>query len=286
LLRVALSKQDQPLPGIAPAVTVAPVGGFSNFIYSLCMWNKEQIFQHKQAVRILEHILTDAFLYIKNYKNCTELNVQNFILEEYKKNKLKTALGKPIVAFGASSAFPHYDPSQGTPRTVKNGDVIKIDVWARLNKPHAPYGDITWMGYKGRRAPKTISNIFESVLKARDASVKELRNKLRNKKIPTGKEVDAVAMDVLLKSGGEFRKQILHTTGHSIGTTSPHGVYGAVSSRNKNKLKKNLGYTIEPGLYYKNRYGFRSEINCYITSEYKLIITTKPQRTIFTLGLA
>jgi Xaa-Pro aminopeptidase len=42
----------------------------------------------------------------------------------------------------------------------------------------------------------------------------------------------------------------------------------------------NIPFTIEPGLYFKNRFGVRSEIDCYVTENYKLIITTKVQKRI------
>jgi len=244
------------------------------------MWTRRQTRQHREAGILLGKIKDGAFEYVRTHPRCSELDVQKFILEQYKKHNLKTALGRPIVAFGPSVAFPHYNPARARPRKLRKGYVVEIDVWARLNEPRAPYADITWVGYVGKRIPKNIKKVFDIVLEARSASLSLLRNHLRKKKLPTGYEVDHAAMQVLLLHGYKYRKEILHTTGHSLGTASPHGVYGAISSKNKELLKKNLGYTIEPGIYLKGKFGIRSEINFYITSSYKLEITSKVQKSL------
>lgn len=248
------------------------------------VWTKKQIKQHKEAAALLEEIKNEAFEYIKTHERCTEREVQNLIAEAYKEHNLKSALNKPIVAFGEGGAFPHYDASeQKKERHIKRGDVVEIDVWARLNEPRAPFADITWVGYRGTKIPKKVTRVFLNVVTARDASVSCLKEKLKNKAMPTGYEVDQAAMQVLIDAGFRYRKEILHTTGHSIGTTSPHGRFGGVSSKNKQPLKRNVGYTIEPGIYIKNAFGIRSEIDFYITRDYTLDITTPVQKELLLL---
>jgi Xaa-Pro aminopeptidase len=41
-----------------------------------------------------------------------------------------------------------------------------------------------------------------------------------------------------------------------------------------------VGYTIEPGIYLKNKFGVRSEIDFYINEKNRVVITTKVQREI------
>lgn len=48
-------------------------------------------------------------------------------------------------------------------------------------------------------------------------------------------------------------------------------------------MKTMIPFTIEPGLYFKNRFGVRSEIDCYIDNNYRLVITSKIQRNIVVL---
>ena len=242
------------------------------------MWTKRQIEQHRAAARALEHIEDAAFGYIRTHRDCTERAVQLFILEQYRKHGLKSALGRPIVAFGPSAVDPHHDPSKHGPRRLARADVVEIDVWARLDERGAPFADITWVGYVGKRIPRGVREVFDTVIRARDASVRALRRALSEHCLPSGREGDAAAMRVLLERGYRFRREILHTTGHSLGTASPHGIYGGIRAKNIQPLKKNLGYTIEPGIYVRGRFGIRSEINVYISSDWKLIHTTRVQR--------
>ncbi|MEK6887140.1 MAG: M24 family metallopeptidase, partial [Nanoarchaeota archaeon] len=53
-----------------------------------------------------------------------------------------------------------------------------------------------------------------------------------------------------------------------------------VNRKNKTPLKINMLYTIEPGIYFKNKYGIRSEIDFYINNKRKVIITTKVQKKL------
>ncbi len=40
-----------------------------------------------------------------------------------------------------------------------------------------------------------------------------------------------------------------------------------------------IPFTIEPGIYYKDKFGIRSEIDCYV-KDYNLIVTGRVQRKI------
>lgn len=248
------------------------------------MWTKKQIQEHTEVCMILNKIKNAAFSYMRRYSDCSELEVQRFILQQYAAHNLKSALGLPIVAFGSNSAYPHYNPAVSKKiRRLQKGDVVKIDIWARFSGTGKPFGDITWMGYMGTKPSDEIQKVYNKVIQARNASITFLRKELRKGRVPTGIEVDKTAMRVLLKAGYQYRKEILHTTGHSIGTTSPHGRYGGISIRNKRSLKKNLGYTIEPGLYLKGKFGVRSEIDCYIDKNNKLCLTTPIQKELIFL---
>jgi len=59
---------------------------------------------------------------------------------------------------------------------------------------------------------------------------------------------------------------------------SPHGKYFRLSAKSNKYFRFNIPFTIEPGIYWKNKFGIRSEIDCYITEDYKLKIATTVQR--------
>lgn len=255
-------------------------------------WNKKQIKQHKQAAKALNKIIYEVVELIKRNPSITDVAVREFIKQQYKKYHLISDKQKSIVSFGKDTANVHFYAEQ--PRKLKNGDLIMIDIWARLAESGAPFADITWMLYYGRKLPKQYADAFRIVAEARDKAVKYLQGKLKNKITPIGKEADAVARNYLEKCG--HGDKFLHGTGHSLGLTSPHGRKTRINRKGRRPLPLNIGYTIEPGIYFKNKFGIRSEIDFYIDSpreirlrrskaisrgkNYKLIITTKVQNKI------
>ena len=239
--------------------------------------NSIEIKNHIKVNQILNKIKDDAFKLIASNHSITEYEVQRFIIKEYKKYYLKQSKDPPIVAFNQSSCEPHYYPKKDS-KKLKPNTMIMIDIWARLNKKHSPFGDITWMGYYGK-VPKEIQNVFNVIKKSRDASINYIKKELKKGKLPIGREVNEVSKQVIIEAG--YEKNIRHSVGHSIGvSTSPHGIYGHVNRKNKNPLKINMLYTIEPGIYFKNKYGIRSEIDFYINNKRKVIITTKVQKKL------
>ncbi len=237
-------------------------------------WNEYQINNHKKAARFLGEIKDKTFKYITENNSITEREVCEYILQLYKKYSLKTN-GRPIIAFRKNTAFIHYCPSQYC-KKLKPESLIMIDIWARLSQKNSPFADITWMGYYGNKIPKKNTEIFNLVIKARDEALNFIKKSLKKGKISAGKEVDRAARDIIIKAGYNFS----HSTGHCLGFESPHGRGRRIKSTNNQPLLKNLGYTIEPGVYLKNEFGIRSEIDFYINDNMKLVVTTDRQKNI------
>ncbi len=239
-------------------------------------WNKTQIKQHKKAAEILVKIIEYVTKFIKNNPYTTEVEVRQFIKMQYKKYNLISDKQKSIVAFDKNTSNVHYFAEQ--PRQLKNNNLIMIDIWAKLAVKSAPFADITWMLYYGKNPPKQYFDIFKIVAQARDKAIKYLQNNLKRKIIPIGKDIDAIVRNYLDKHG--YGDKFLHSTGHSLGIVSPHGEKSFINRKNEQSLLLNVGYTIEPGIYFKNKFGVRSEIDFYINKNYQLIITTEIQKKI------
>ncbi len=241
------------------------------------MWTDEQIKDHKTAAELLIKVKNITFSYIRNNRTVSEYDTHQFILKKFKEFDLITDKDPPIVAFNTNSATPEFYPKIDSER-LKPDTFILIDIWAKLNKKNAPFADITWVAYYGDNIPKKVQNVFNVVLKARDSTLNFVKQGAKEGKIPTGKEVDKVARDIIEKEG--FNGKFLHGTGHSIGTTSPHGNRGNLNTKGKKRLSINLGYTIEPGIYLENEFGVRSEMDFYINKKNKLVLTTPIQKNI------
>jgi len=251
-------------------------------------WNNSVIRDHKEAAARLTAITRDAFQYLRDQPRATEGETKDFILREFRRHGLvmDKPFTTPIVAFGSHAADPHYHPVPGA-RRLAPGTLVMIDVWGRLRGRHKPYADITWMGYRGggaesrgrrlrgrRKVSREFQNVFDAVLAARDACLKLVRRGA----LPVGKTADEAANKILRRRG--YGRFIRHSTGHVLGFASPHGRGRNINRKNKYPLLKNIGYTIEPGIYMKGKLGARSEMNFYVSSAGKVIVTTPLQRRL------
>ncbi len=242
---------------------------------------KEEIDKHNIAAKKLYSIVDKALKFIKrNIGKISEYDVHKFIISEFKKQNLVADKKDPIqiVAVNQHAAIPHYFPSKRKSAIIRKNNLILIDTWAKLKEKNSPFADITWIGYSGKKVPKDIERIFVEVIKARDYALDFIKKNLKNRKFPRTKIVDKVARDYFKKFGLE--KYFLHGLGHSLGFKECHGKYFFFGKKSQAKLKPNILFTIEPGIYFKNKFGIRSEIDCYVTEDHKLIVTTKVQKAI------
>lgn len=241
------------------------------------MWNQTQIKSHIEVSNLLDKIKDEVFEYIGLNKEASEKEIQKFILKRFNENNIESDRDPPIVAFNENSSKPHYFPLENS-KVLKRESLILIDLWAKFKKSNEPFADITWMAYYGDNIPKRIQDVFNIVLKARDSALNFIKQEVKEGKMPIGKEVDKVARELIEKEG--FNGKFLHGTGHSIGTTSPHGNRSNLNTKGKKPLSINLGYTIEPGIYLENEFGIRSEIDFYINEKREVIVTTPIQNKL------
>jgi Xaa-Pro dipeptidase len=236
-----------------------------------------EIKNHKIAARKLEAVKNATFIFIgKNIGKVSEYDVNKFILSEFKKEGLLTDYPSLIVAAEANTAFVHYFPPENKSDKISKNCLVLLDIWARLSKKDAPFADITWMGYTGKNIPPEIKSTFKKVTGARDFAVNFIRKNLRKKKLPGTNEVH----NAVRKYFGKMEKHFLHGAGHSLGFAECHGKYFRFGKKSSAKMKTEIPFTIEPGLYFTKKFGIRSEIDCFITKNYKLEITTKIQKEI------
>jgi Xaa-Pro aminopeptidase len=241
----------------------------------------EEIEKHKIAVKELELIKDKTFKFIKrNLGQISEYDVGNFIFSEFEKENLVTDKKNPIqiVSADENTAIVHYFPQKKSPKIIKKNSLILIDIWARLKEERSPFADITWMAYSGKNIPKEIRETFLKVLRARNFGLSFIKNCLKNREFPRTRDVEIATRNSFRKFGLE--KFFLHRLGHSLGFRSCHGKYFRFDKKSQARIKPNIPFTIEPGLYFKNRFCIRSEINCYVSEYYKLIITSKIQNEI------
>lgn len=241
----------------------------------------DEIQKHIIAARKLNAIKDRVFRLIgKNIGRISEHEVNVFIFSEFKKEGLVTEkkCSSQIAACGPDTSFVHYFPKKRGSRVIRKNELVLIDIWAKLDRKDAPFADITWMGYTGKSVPKDIQETFGLVLGARDAAIKFLKSNLRKKKLPGSKGMENSARGYFKKYGVE--KHFPHGLGHSLSAAQVHGTYFRFSRKSDSRMKTTIPFTIEPGLYFKDKFGVRSEIDCYVTADYKFVVTGRVQKEI------
>ncbi len=249
--------------------------------YFEARWDEEQLNSHIEAANHLRQIVNLTFGFIrekiKSNIKITEYDVQQFMLTEFKERGLVTS-SDPNCSVNANSANPHYEPTKELNTILKKGDYVLIDLWAKKNKLSSVFADITWMGYIGETVPNEFENIFQIVKGGRDAALNFVSTSITSKKTIRGYEVDDTARNYIAKHGyGEY---FIHRTGHSIGE-QVHG-NGAnldnLETKDERMIIPQTCFSIEPGIYLRDRFGVRSEIDVYISENNEVIVTGLPKQ--------
>ncbi|MBI5413323.1 aminopeptidase P family protein [Candidatus Peregrinibacteria bacterium] len=147
-----------------------------------------------------------------------------------------------IVGINENSAAPHH---HNTNKKLKRGDMILIDMGAT----HKGYcSDMTRVLFTKSPTGKQ-EKIYELVKKAHETAIAKLKSGV------TGKNIDAVARDVIAKTG--FGAYFSHSLGHGVGMDI-HELPN-LSQKYSGKIPAKSVVTIEPGIYLPGEFGVRLE---------------------------
>ena len=245
-------------------------------------WTEEQLRQHVEAGKSVDRIRREAFQFIgeklRSHSVITEYEVQQFIRSGFSGAGLITDHG-PIVAATANTADPHYEPSLENCSVIKEGDLVLIDLWAKLNEPTSVYYDVTWTGFCGESVPDAIQNVFEIVRDARKQAADFVVKQVGAKQMIAGYQVDDQARGSIEARG--FGQYFFHRTGHSIGM-EVHGT-GAnmdnLESHDERRIISRTCFSVEPGIYLRD-FGIRSEVNVYVGEDYATVTGEEQEQLV------
>jgi Xaa-Pro dipeptidase len=229
-------------------------------------WTDAQLQMHLQAGELVDRTRAEAFALIgerlRSGTSISEYEVQQFIRERFERAGLVTDHG-PIVGVNANASDPHYEPTRERTAQIYPGDVVLIDLWAKLAKPDAVYYDVTWTGFCGGTIPDRVQDVFEVVRDARKRACDYVIGKTAAREPVAGFEVDDAARSYIKEKG--YGDAFFHRTGHSIGT-EVHGT-GAnmdnLESHDDRRVIARTCFSVEPGIYLPE-FGIRSEVNVYV----------------------
>ncbi len=229
------------------------------------VWSEAQFASHKQAGTLVDAVRRAAFARVSDALRAgtrvTEFEIQQFICDGFTRSGLTYDHG-PIVAVNGNASNPHYDPDREHSSPIQAGDLLLIDLWAKLAQPRAVYYDITWTGYCGETPKPEMLNVFAAVTGARDAAVACVKNAVDEGEPLAGFQVDDACRNFLRERGLDLH--FFHRTGHSIGE-EVHG-NGAnmdnYETHDERLVIPGTCFSVEPGVYLPD-FGIRSEVNVY-----------------------
>jgi Xaa-Pro dipeptidase len=243
------------------------VASSANLIqYFEARWTANQLEAHLEAGRRVDQIRAEAFRHVsdkvRSNECVTEWEMQQFILARFREEGLFTDHG-PDIAVNANASNPHYEPKQDGSSEIHSGDLVLMDMWAKLDKPEGVYYDITWVGFCGREVPAAIDRVFTVVREARDRAVACVMDAVSAKRTLRGFEVDDAARIHVREAG--YAEYFFHRTGHSIGA-EVHGT-GAnmdnLETHDERRVIPGTCFSVEPGIYLPE-FGIRSELNMFV----------------------
>ena len=199
-----------------------------------------------------EHIGDIAFTHILNVikPGVTELEIAAQLAYVMQKNGAEGLSFETIVASGIHSSMPH---ALVTDKKIEKGDFVTMDFGCRYQ---GYCSDMTRTIVVGK-ASKEQKKIYDTVLEAQLAALEYIRAGRQ------GKEVDAIARDIIKKAG--YGDCFGHGLGHSVGLfihEEPR-----LSVREERILQENMIETVEPGIYVEGFGGVRIEDMVVVTKE-------------------
>ena len=241
-----------------------------------------QIATHFEAGEKVDRVLAAGWQemgrLVREHGNTSEYAIVEFLQKGMRHEGLVWDHGTNV-SCGPNSADSHYHPSAEQSLTIKNGDFVLIDIWARLDQPNSCYYDITWTGVVGREPTEREQAIFETVRDARDAACALVEAEFALASPIAGWQADDAARDVI--RAARYGAQFTHRTGHNIGNVL-HG-NGAhldnLETHDERIILPNTCFSVEPGLYFPGEFGVRAEVNM-IARPGKAQVTGRIQREL------
>lgn len=215
----------------------------------------------KEAQKIAENAFSHICTFIK--VGVTEKDIALELDFYMLKNGADALSFETIAVSGKNSSMPHGVP---TTKRVEDGDFITMDFGAVFKGYHS---DMTRTVAVGNISEKQ-RGIYNIVLEAQTQTLKALKSGI------LGKEADAIARDIIGKSGyGNF---FGHGTGHGVGIEIHENP--RLSPATNEILIVGDVVTVEPGIYLPGEFGVRIEDMAYITENGYENLTHCPKELI------
>jgi Xaa-Pro aminopeptidase len=152
-----------------------------------------------------------------------------------------------IVGSGPNAASPHHEPGR---RVIGRGETVVCD----FGGTYSLDGDVGYCSDITRTvvtasSSSQIEECYGVLLAAQQAAVSSARAGV------SAEHVDQVARTII--QGAGFGELFVHRTGHGIGIEEHEDPY--LVSGNSERLEPGHAFSVEPGIYWPDRFGMRLE---------------------------
>lgn len=226
------------------------------------LWHEMKAIKNEAEIKGMEkaHIydavsMIRLFMWLDKQKlnEINEYDVSNKLKDIRLNNHAFDLSFNTICAYQENGAMMHYGPSVENAKYLDNKGLLLID-----SGGHYPFGttDITRTISLGKPSAKE-KKYFTIVLK----SMFNLANLVFMKGL-SGSQIDVEARKYLWKEGIDYRCGTGHGVGHilSVHEAPPNIRYGKLASGAESvSLKPGMIVSDEPGVYFENEFGIRSE---------------------------
>lgn len=237
-----------------------------------CWWWVTWFKTHCNAIRALENSVE---VWIKKILDdislkwfAQEYDVQQAMMESFASNWMVT--NHPlIVATNPNNSDPHYFPTASRTSPIYFNSLIMLDLWCKeKDNPNAIYWDITKMIYLWNDLPQEMLKVRRCVADARDTWIYFLKEQFAKWNKVQWWQVDKVVRDVIF--AGWYWENFIHRTWHSI-QYEDHANWVNIDNyelKDTRYIIPDCWFSIEPGVYLKDKFWVRSEINVYVDENY------------------
>lgn len=206
--------------------------------------DREELENISTAVRKSEEALKLTLDFVSD--GVTEKAVAGKLQENFEKKCLDMPAFGSIVAAGENSSVPHHTPSD---RKIARYEPIIIDFGGR----YGGYASDTTRTFYIDRAKPDMEEIYEIDREAQETTIEALNPET------TYADADKIAREVISRKG--YGANFIHRLGHGLGISVHEDPY--LVPDNKELMKENSVFTIEPGIYLPGKGGVRIEDTVY-----------------------
>ncbi|MFW9853262.1 MAG: M24 family metallopeptidase [Candidatus Thorarchaeota archaeon] len=229
---------------------------------------KKEIENHKIAAQLAEELMEEVIEPIIK-PGMTEKELAAKI--EFECNKRGGVAFEAIVASGANAAIPHHKASE---KKIENNQVLLIDYGVAYNLSQS---DITHTYWIGTKPSEEVLKVYEAVDQAKEAAYSKIKAGV------LGEEVEIAVRNKFEEYGYDPEIYYIHSTGHALGIETHdigNGIYRGTTTRPSKPLLENSIITVEPGLYFENKFGVRLEDDCIVTKEGSIRLSNTPKEIV------